>query len=538
MLARVHSGSVEGVGAHVVTVEVDVSMGLQLFRVVGLPEGMVQEGRVRVETAFDNSGLGFPPRRVTVNLSPADVRKVGTGFDLPIAVGILQATRELPAESTEGVFFAGELGFDGHLRAIRGVLPCAVAARQAGFTTMVLPSGSATEAAVVDGLAVYGAEHLCEVLAHLKGTHPLPRATAPEFGALQALADRQGPDLADVRGQATARRALEIAAAGQHHLLLYGPPGTGKTMLARRLPGLLPPLEPDESLATSRVYSVRGLLPPGQGLLVQRPFRAPHHTVSAAALVGGGIGTPLPGEISLAHNGVLFLDELPEFRRTTLDNLRQPLESGEVIIGRAQRTLRFPADVMLMAAMNPCPCGFAHDPRGLCSCSPSRMAAYQDRVSGPLLDRIDLQVEVPGLTYRELAAQAPGESTGSVRKRVLAARVRQRARQGDEQPWVNGRLPAARLRTHVQLDGGALRLMERAMGRLGLSARSHDRILRVARTIADLEDSRRVGAVHVAEAIQYRRLDRALGQRGVDAAAVLAATGQAGSAVNRAAWPT
>jgi magnesium chelatase family protein len=481
--------------------EVEVSPGLPGFAIVGLPDTGVKEGRTRIRGALDNTGLKLPPRKVTVNLAPADVRKDGAAFDVPIAVGILAGTGLLPEDCAHDALFVGELALDGRVRPVRGVLPMAAWARRRGLKRMYVPRDNASEAAVAGGdTAVLPVGTLVELIAALRGESALRPMTTP---VNDVAPDAPGTaDMSEIRGQETARRALEIAAAGGHNLLFVGPPGSGKTMLSRRLPGILPTLSFEEALETTMVYSVAGLL--GQRALVhERPFRAPHHTVSVAGLAGGG---PMvrPGEISLAHNGVLFLDELLEFSRPVLETLRQPLEERSIAIVRARRTVSFPASFQLVAATNPCPCGHLGNPRRTCTCSQLRIDSYRARLSGPLLDRIDLHVHVPAMAYRELAGREPGESSASVRARVETARTRQRARD----PRPNATLPTRALAEVVQLDAEADRLLERAVERLALSARAIDRVRRVARTIADLEGSPGVGAGHLAEALQYRLLDR------------------------------
>lgn len=506
MLARILTAALRGVDALPVWTEVSITPGLPTFTVVGLPVGAVREGRERVVAALRNVGVILPHERITVNLAPADMRKEGSAFDLPIALGLMVAAGEVPAAALAGWAFLGELGLDGSLRPVRGVLPLTAGCRDAGSRVVVVPEGNAAEAAVVEGVDVVAPATLEQLAAHLRGEQPLGR-TARGAGGPRAVTDPAGPDLRDVRGQEIVKRALEVAAAGGHNLLLEGAPGAGKTMLARRLPGILPPLLQAEALEVTRVHSVAGILPPGEGLVRRRPFRAPHHTVSNAGLVGGG--SPIrPGEASLAHRGVLFLDELPEFHRHVLEVLRQPLEDGRITLARAGASLCFPARVLMVCAMNPCPCGHRGDGTGRCVCDDHQVSRYRARISGPLLDRIDLHVAVRPVPVAAFRETGLGESSAVVRARVIAARRRQSERFAGTGVTCNAEMGPAALRRAVPVRPPVARLLQHALDRMGLSARAYHRILKLALTLADLEGADEVGEHHAAEAVQYRSMDR------------------------------
>ena len=507
MLVKTYSAAVNGLSVTTVTVEVSLNRGV-MYHFTGLGDTAVKEGRDRIAAAMGNNGYRFPHADITVNMAPADLRKEGSGFDLPLAIAILAADGKFQSDNVADYMMVGELGLDGRIQPVKGALPIAIRAREDKFKGLIVPKENEREAAVVNNLDVYGMENMSDVIAFLSGERhfePLRIDTRKEFYERQYSFDL---DFADVRGQENVKRALEVAAAGGHNLVMIGPPGSGKSMMAKRLPSILPPLSLSESLETTQIHSVAGKMGRGTSLISQRPFRAPHHTISDVALVGGG-GTPQPGEISLAHNGVLFCDELPEFNKSTLEMLRQPLEDRRITISRAKYTVEFPCSFMFVASMNPCPCGYYGDPTHRCVCLPGQIHRYMGKISGPLMDRIDIQVEITPVPFKEISQSSPGEPSSAIRERVIAARAMQEARFASVKGvHCNSQMTERMIHHYAEPDAAGLEMLRTAMERLSLSARAYNRILKVARTIADLDAAESVGREHIAEAISYRNLDR------------------------------
>ncbi|MFA6222515.1 MAG: YifB family Mg chelatase-like AAA ATPase [Desulfomonilaceae bacterium] len=506
MLAQVHSGALVGIDAYPVEVEIDVYNGLPAITVVGLPDSAVKESAARVKSAIVNSGFPFPARRITVNLAPAGLRKEGSGFDLPIALGVLVGLNFLVPEKMDRYMIVGELSLDGTVKEVRGVLSLAIAARDRGFMGIMVPESNLAEAAVVEGIDTLGISNLVSAVGFLMDKISIEPARPSGNHEVKTRGDYQ-VDFCDIKGQEYAKRAVEVAAAGGHNVLMVGPPGSGKTMLSQRIPTILPEPVFEEALQTTRIYSAAGLLGKDKSIVTRRPFRSPHHTVSDAGLIGGG-AIPHPGEVSLAHNGVLFLDEMPEFRKNVLEVLRQPLEDGEVTISRAHVAITFPARFMLVAAMNPCPCGYRGDAKHECLCSRQTIERYWAKISGPLLDRIDIHVEVPSVEWRDLTGTEMSESSEIIRNRVNQARSAQLERLGKHNIFSNAHMKSSLIRKYCALDKQSLDFLEKVVDRLGLSARAYHRVLKIARTIADLDGSENIGSGHVSEAIQYRSLDR------------------------------